>query len=392
MTAAAASRDSLVRSPVRIAVGLLLLLCCAPLSAHPVRRFFSLNRVNSQIQGRVFDFTRNHGSDNRIWSPALRQKRDMYVYVPPGYDPCQQYPLLLWLHGIAQDEFTFLHDVIIPLDKAISAGRLPPVVIVAPDGSIRGLDCFLTSSSFFLNSEAGCYEDYLMVDVWNFVMSRFSIRPERDAHAVLGVSLGGAAAFNKAIKYSACFRHVVGVFPPLNLRWQDCHGHYRANFDPDCWGWRTDFVHRRTVLARFYGLPIRTKTILNPLYGRHNPETLPAVIRNNPIEMLDLYDVQPGQLEMYVAYGGKDQFNIPAHIESFLFVAHQRGLEVGVGYEPEGKHNRATAERLLPGIIDWLGSRLAPFEPDASAPVPLIVPGPCGILQSIAGGSSPLLP
>jgi hypothetical protein len=134
------------------------------------------------------------------------------------------------------------------------------------------------------------------------------------------------------------------------------------------------------------------RTILNPLYSRHNPETLPAIIRNNPIEMLDLYDVQPGQLEMYVAYGGKDQFNIAALVESFLFVAHQRGLEVDVGYDPNGKHNRLTAARLLPGIIDWLAPRLAPFAPDAPAPGPFILPGPCGTLQSIAGGSSPLLP
>jgi hypothetical protein len=36
---------------------------------------------------------------------------------------------------------------------------------------------------------------------------------------------------------------------------------------------------------------------------------------------------------------------------------------VGVGYVPNGKHNRPTAEKLLPGIIDWLASRLAPFAP-----------------------------
>ncbi|MGH7226280.1 MAG: alpha/beta hydrolase, partial [Gemmataceae bacterium] len=266
-----------------------------------MRRFLELNRINGQLQGQVLDFTRNHGSDKRIWSPALQQKRDLYVYLPPGFDPCKRYPLLIWLHGHTEDEFTFLHDVIVHLDRAICAGRLPPLVIAAPDGSIRGMDCFFFSSSFFLNSEAGRYEDYLMVDVWNFVLEHFPIRPERDAHAVFGVSLGGSAAFNKAIKYPDCFRHVIGIFPPLNLRWQNCCGRYHAPFDPECWGWRTDFVHRRTVLARFYGIPIRLSSILNPLYRRHNPETLPAIIRNNPIEMLDLYDVQPGQFEMFVA-------------------------------------------------------------------------------------------
>lgn len=134
------------------------------------------------------------------------------------------------------------------------------------------------------------------------------------------------------------------------------------------------------------------RRILKPLYSRRNPEALPEIIRNNPVEMLELYDIQPGQLQMYVAYGGKDQFNIDAQIESFLFVAHQRGLEVGVGYLPEGKHNRATGEKLLPGILDWLAPRLAPFAKDTPAPAPVIIPGPCGSLQPIAGGSLPLLP
>ena len=345
-----------------------------PASAHPIRRYFQLDRLNARLHGHIVDFSRNHGRDNRIWSPALQQKRDLYVYLPPGFDPCKQYPLALWLHGASQDEYAFLKDVIGPLDQAIAAGQMPPFILAAPDGSIPGIDCLLSPSSFFLNSEAGPFEDYLMVDVWNFVLSHFPIRPERDAHAILGVSLGGAAAFNKAIKYPSCFRHVVALFPPLNLRWQDCCGQYRAPFDPNCWGWRTDFVHRRTVIARFYGIPFRLGKILNPLYSRRNPETLPAIIRNNPIEMLDLYDVQPGQFEMYVAYAGKDQFNIAAQVESFLFVARQRGLQVGVGYDPNGKHNRATATSMVPSIIDWLGPRLAPFGPDCPAPV--IVPSP----------------
>ncbi len=342
-------------------------------SANPVRRFFQFDRVNAQIAGRVLDYTRNHGADRRFWSPALQHKRDLYVYLPPGFDPCRQYPLLMWLHGLAEDEFIFLRDVVVWLDGAIRTGRLPPVIIAAPDGSVNGIDCCLSPGSFYLNSEAGRFEDYLMVDVWNFLMSRFPIRPEPEAHIILGVSMGGGAAFNKAIKFPRYFRNAVALFPPLNLRWLDCHGRYQGNFDPECWGWRSDFRHRREVMARFYGIPIRLGAIINPLYSRRNPETLPAIIRNNPIEMLDLYDVQPGQLEMYVAYGGKDQFNIDAQVESFLYVARQRGLDVGVGYEPEGKHDRPTAEKLLGGIIEWMAPRLAPFAPDAC---PLLVPGP----------------
>src|ERR1700677_78320 len=51
------------------------------------------NRVNMKLHGQVLDFTNNHGSDNRIWSPALCQRRDLYVYLPPGYNPAKKYPL-----------------------------------------------------------------------------------------------------------------------------------------------------------------------------------------------------------------------------------------------------------------------------------------------------------
>ena len=192
------------------------------------------------------------------------------------------------------------------LGSAIAEGRLPPAIIASPDGSVRGIDCLFFPSSFFLNSEAGRYEDYLMVDVWNFLMCRFPDPSGARRRTRLSASrMGGAAAFNKGIKFPAYFRYVVGIFPPLNLRWQDCHGNYRRPLRSGV----LELANRLRASshgpgARFYGIPVRMRSILNPLYSRRNPETLPAVIRNNPVEMLDLYDVQPGLLDMFVAYGG----------------------------------------------------------------------------------------
>ena len=38
---------------------------------------------------------------------------------------------------------------------------------------------------------------------------------------------------------------------------------------------------------------------------------------NNPIEMLDSYEVRPGELAMFVGYGGHDEFNIDAFLEQY---------------------------------------------------------------------------
>jgi hypothetical protein len=324
----------------------------------------NLERANRRLAGQVVDYTHNHGTDRRIWSPALCERRDLYVYLPPGYDPQQSYPVVFWLHGIAQDEQSFLDDEIVDVfDNAILCGKLPPMIVVAPDGSLMGRASLFFAGNAFLNTDAGRFGDYLMIDVWNFVFSNYPIRPEREAHVLAGVSIGGGNAFTHAIKNRDRIGVVVGIFPPLNLRWVDCHGRYAGNFDPCCWGWRTDIDRRREVLARFYVvIPIRVGKVAYPLYGK-GPEAIARIAAHNPIELMVATNLQPGELAMYVAYGGKDEFNIDAQVESFLYVARCRGLEVGVGYEPNGRHNLRTARKLAPGIIDWLGPRLMPYGP-----------------------------
>jgi hypothetical protein len=348
-----------------LAVLLIGLLPGAALQAHGLLPKPNLDRVNRSLYGRVIDHTDNHGADRALFSPSLGMRRDLYVYVPPGFDPDLRYPLILWLHGFAQDEESFLQGVVQAIDRDIHEGKLPPVIVAAPDGSLRGISGYFSPGSFFINTpRAGAFEDYLLRDVWDFLFCNYPIRPEREAHVAAGASMGAGAAFHHAIKYQDRFGVVLGFFPPLNLRWEDCYGRYRANFDPCCWGWREDFSHSHEVMGRFYGVvPVRAGRMLNPLYGRRNPETAALISQDNPIEMLDTYDLREGQLEMYVAYGGRDQFNLDAQIESFLYRAGQRGLTIGVGYDPRGKHDMATAMRLLPRAMDWLGSRLMPFGP-----------------------------
>jgi hypothetical protein len=331
--------------------------------AHLLPRPFRLDLINLQLHGKLVDHTRNSGIDHRFWSEALHQKRDMYVYLPPGFDACKRYPLAIYLHGFREDEIGFLNDVVKPLDRAMACGKLPPLVIAVPDGSIHGMNCLVISGTFFLNSNLGAFEDYLIKDVYPFVMTHYPIRPEPEAHVMLGVSMGGGAAFTKVLKYRECFKVAAAVFPPLNLRWISCRGRYMDNFDPCCWGWRESF-RGREIVGRFYGvITIRMRSVIYPLYGRNNPDTISLVSANNPIELLDSLDIKPGEVELYVAYGGKDEFNLDAQIESFLYRAHEKGIEVGVGYDPKGRHNTRTALGLLPGLIDWLRPRLEPYSP-----------------------------
>src|SRR5262249_37127730 len=138
-----------------------------------------VERVNRRLHGQVLAFTRRPGHDRRIWSAALKQRRDLLVYLPPGYDPAKKYPPALFLPGAAQDEQFFLQVIVRRFDGAIAKGQVPPLIIAAPDGSIHGRATMKEPASFWCDSRAGCFEKYLMEDVWGFLTRNFPVRPER---------------------------------------------------------------------------------------------------------------------------------------------------------------------------------------------------------------------
>lgn len=333
--------------------------------AWPVHPFIrhKVDSLNRDLAGQVLDFTHNHGADRRIWSSALCAKRDLYVYLPPCFDPSKQYPGMLYLHGIAQDEASFLR-IVGHFDRAMRCGQLPPMVIAAPDGTTAGDPTVFNAGSFYVNSRAGRFEDYVMQDAWPFVKANFSVRPEPECHVIGGASMGGFGAYNLAIKYRCEFKTVAGIFPPLHTRYVNCRGRSFANFDPCCLGMR-DRANPLRPVARFAGgaITIRERAITKPLYGSLGQHVVEQIAAENPYEMLDNYNVQPGELNMFVGYGSKDQFNIDAQAEAFVHRARCRGLAVTSVCVPGGRHDEATGIRLFPDFAAWVTPIVAPCAP-----------------------------
>jgi S-formylglutathione hydrolase FrmB len=330
-----------------------------------------LERMNKKLHGKIQDFTHNHGKDQRIFSPCLGVKRDLYVYLPPGYDATERYPLIIFLHGINQDEKAFM-DYVELFDKAISCGEHPPAIIAIPDGSIAHQHTLYPRGSFYINSVSGRYSDWISCDVWNFMVQNYRIRPEREAHALMGGSMGGFGSYNIAIKHRDRFGMAVGIFPPLNLRYSDASGGYFTDFDPGNFAYREQYQPFHPI-ARYYGglVTIRQYQLIKPIYGSILFSDLSSVVsdlsRDNPIEMLESYNLKPGELELWVGYGRKDQFNIDAQIESFLYVAKQRNIDVTTVVVPEGDHSTETGVKLIPVALKWSSSRLAPYAPPCRA-------------------------
>ena len=322
-----------------------------------------LERVNAKIGGRVCDYTYNHGTDRRICSKALDEKRDLYVYVPPGYDGKTQFPFMLWLHGFGHDEKHFL--AFVPhLDEAIRTGALPPMVIAAPDGSFKARPAIFNTGSFYLNTKAGRFEDFIADDVVGFTLKTFAIRPEREAHVIAGASMGGYGAYSFGFKHKELFGNIAGIMPSLSMRYVDCHGKYNTDYDPDCVSLRTEFA-RNEIVGRFYGvILIRQRRMLDPLFGRHGKdESFATLSANNPVELLETRNVQPDDYNLFIGYAGKDEFNLDAQAEHFIDVAGKRGIRPTVLKVDDGHHNVKTGIRMFPEMARWLKPLIEPYAP-----------------------------
>lgn len=326
--------------------------CChLPLPEHPA--YVSCLR----IQGKVLDLTQNHGPDRRIHSPSLGCKRDLYIYLPPGYCPEKHYPVMIVLHGILQDERAFLDWVAKPLDDAIVKGCLPPMIVAAPDGSFSGDPGPWDSGSFYINGPRGNFQSWIEDDLWYFLNRNFSLNPDPRTHVMAGASMGGIGAFCIGLKHPERFGLLVGVMPALNLRWMDRYENYLAEFDPNNWGWRNRVNDPNEVIGKFGPLKIHMKDILTPAFGKGNAAIMLAS-ENNPIELIDRYKVKPGQMDILITIAGRDNFNLDAQAQSFIYLAEHRGIHVDSYTAPKGTHDIGTAQKMIPVIFDWINNKL----------------------------------
>jgi endo-1,4-beta-xylanase len=133
------------------------------------------------------------------------------VYLPPGYDQEQttRYPVLYSLHASGGTPARDANRVVGRMDAAIRAGRVPPLLIVFPNG-LRG-------ATMYCDSRDGSYpvETVLIKDLIPHIDAGYRTVAGREGRALDGFSMGGFGAAHLGFKYPEMFGVVSIQAPPL---------------------------------------------------------------------------------------------------------------------------------------------------------------------------------
>jgi enterochelin esterase-like enzyme len=131
-------------------------------------------------------------------SAALNGPGMFLVYLPPGYRSARRrYPTLYLLHGSDSQAGSFLGFGLKPtLDRLIAGGRVPPMIVVMPQGGPGEND--------WLNSKRARYEDFVL-EVQAVVDRHFRTIAARRYRGIGGYSMGGFGAMNIALSHLDLF-------------------------------------------------------------------------------------------------------------------------------------------------------------------------------------------
>jgi enterochelin esterase family protein len=146
----------------------------------------------------VWDFQEvPHGTvhQHTYLSKGLGREREIWVYTPPGYETdahkSARYPLLVLQHGSGdlQGTWVVLGKAHWILDNLMAAGKAKPMVVLMLNGHPLGQvprdmpDRRAASLTAFQNE--------LFQDAIPLVEKLYRVSPERNQHAITGLSMGG---------------------------------------------------------------------------------------------------------------------------------------------------------------------------------------------------------
>ncbi len=158
-------------------------------------------------------------------SRSLTGERDVWVYVPPGYDPDagRAYPLLVLQDGqnLFDPETAFIRGrtwrVAEQADAAIEAGEVEPLVIagVANAGERRLAEYTPTRDWKLGGGDARLYGEMLIRELLPFLRERYRLRPDAEDTGLGGSSLGGLVSLWLGLQHPEAFGKLAVLSPSV---------------------------------------------------------------------------------------------------------------------------------------------------------------------------------
>jgi S-formylglutathione hydrolase FrmB len=136
-------------------------------------------------------------------SKILSQPVPYCIILPPSFDTdkSRQFPILYFLHGLGDNEQSFIHTGAWNLTEDLrDTGKIKEFLIATPHGD----------ASFYINSKDGKtrYEDFLLQEFFPFIEKRYRAAPGRGNRAIAGISMGGYGALHVAFRHPQLFSSV----------------------------------------------------------------------------------------------------------------------------------------------------------------------------------------
>ena len=149
----------------------------------------------------IGSFAQGFVKEKQVIKSAILNKEVHYsIFLPSDYYTSERaYPVtyLLHGHGDADDGWIQFGEVNRLADDAIKAGKIPPMIIVTPDGF----------TSFYINTADGKlnYEDFFIKELIPHIEKIYKVKAERKYRGIAGLSMGGYGALMYALKYPNLF-------------------------------------------------------------------------------------------------------------------------------------------------------------------------------------------
>ena len=147
------------------------------------------------------NFAQGIVKEKQVIKSAILNKEVHYsIYLPSDYHSSDRaYPVTYLLHGYgdADDGWIQFGEINRLADAGIMTGKMPPMIIVTPDGF----------TSFYINAANGSlnYEDFFIKELIPHIEKTYKVKAERKYRGIAGLSMGGYGALLYALKYPNLF-------------------------------------------------------------------------------------------------------------------------------------------------------------------------------------------